>query len=254
MKLVYGPIASWRLGRSLGIDLISQEEKICSFDCIYCQLEKTQCITAQKDEFVSISQLKKEISEALQKRTADVITFSGMGEPTLASNMDEAITVIRELSDLPIALLTNSSLLYDKQVQDNLNKIDIIVAKLDAPNDELFQRINQPASGITFQNTIEGIKSMRRRFKGKFSLQTMFIEQNVISVHELVELTKEIDPDEVQINTPLRPCEIDPLSKEKLEKIERQYEGLPAISVYKSSRPVTDPLDKLDIIKRRRTE
>jgi len=254
MKLVYGPISSWRLGRSLGIDLISQEEKICSFDCIYCQLEKTQCITAQKDEFVSIPQLKKEISEALQKRTADVITFSGMGEPTLASNMDEAITVIRELSDLPIALLTNSSLLYDQQVQDNLNKIDIIVAKLDAPNDELFQRINQPASGITFKKTIQGIKSMRKQFKGKFALQTMFLNHNEKFARELAELSREINPDEVQINTPLRPCEVAPLPKERLERIEQQYEGMPTISVYTSSRPMTDPLDKLDMIKRRRTK
>ena len=134
MKIVYGPIASWRLGKSLGVDLTCHKGKICSFDCIYCQLKKTEKITAQRGTFISMDQLKKELTSALEKTKPDVITFSGMGEPTLANNMDEVIQLVRELSDFPIAILTNSSLFYDKEVQNNLKQLDIIVAKQDAPN------------------------------------------------------------------------------------------------------------------------
>ena len=151
MKIIYGPVASWRLGKSLGVDLICSEKKICSFDCIYCQLEKTDRITRQRESFISLDKLKKDLQHALQQTTPDVITLSGMGEPTLAKNMNEAIKIIKELTDLPLAILTNSSLMYDKNVQNDLKKLDIIVAKLDAPNQELFQKISRPAEGITLE-------------------------------------------------------------------------------------------------------
>lgn len=254
MKIVYGPIASWRLGKSLGVDLICRERKICSFDCNYCQLEKTEKITAQKGMFISMNQLKDELTNALEKTSPDVITFSGMGEPTLAINMNEAIKIIRELTDLPIAILTNSSLLYDKNVQDNLKKLDIIVAKLDASNQELFEKISHPAKGITFEQTLAGIKSLRKEFNGKFALQIMFMEQNKDYIHELAELAREIQPDEVQINTPLRPCNIQPLSKEDLDEIEKTFTGLSTLSVYNSPKPKTNPLDMRELIKRSRIE
>jgi wyosine [tRNA(Phe)-imidazoG37] synthetase (radical SAM superfamily) len=254
MKIVYGPVASWRLGRSLGVDLICSPNKICSFDCIYCQLEKTEKLTAQKNSFISIEQLKDELKNALEKTTPDVITLSGMGEPTLAKNMDEAIKTIRNLTDLPLAILTNSSLLYNKEVQNSLRKLDVVVAKLDAPNQGLFQKINRPASGITFEKTLRDIKELRRGFHGKFALQIMFMNENKNYAHELADLAKEIKPDEVQINTPLRPCAVDPLPKKELDEIEKAFTGLNTISIYHSPKPMADPLDKLELIKRRRME
>ena len=254
MKIVYGPVASWRLGRSLGVDLICSPNKICSFDCIYCQLEKTERITTLRSTFISMNQLKNELKTALEKTTPDVITLSGMGEPTLAKNMSKAIQIIRQLTDLPLAILTNSSLMYDKNVQSDLKKLDIIVAKLDAPNQELFQKINRPAQGITFEKTLRDIKELRRGFHGKFALQIMFMNENKNYAHELADLAKEIKPDEVQINTPLRLCKVKPLPKEELDEIEKAFTGLNTISVYHSPKPMADPLDKLELIKRRRME
>jgi wyosine [tRNA(Phe)-imidazoG37] synthetase (radical SAM superfamily) len=254
MKIVYGPVASWRLGRSLGVDLICSSKKICSFDCIYCQLEKAEKIISQRDTFVSINNVEKELKNALEQITPDVITLSGMGEPTLANNMHEVVELIRGLTDLPLAILTNSSLLYDKNVQKTLRNLDIIVAKLDAPNQGLFQKINRPANGITFEKTLRGIKELRRDFHGKFALQIMFMEENKDYVNELAELAREIQPDEVQINTPLRLCKVKPLPKEELDEIEKAFTGLNTISVYHSPKPMTDPLDKLELIKRRRME
>lgn len=254
MKIIYGAVASWRLGRSLGVDLICHPEKICSFDCIYCQLEKTNKLTSKREVFVPTNKIRKELKEALKVTKPDVITLSGMGEPTLAKNIDETIEVIKELTDLPIAILTNSTLMYIEEVKEALLKLDIIVAKLDAPNEELFKKINRPAPDITFENTIRGIKETRKEFKGKFALQIMFIEENKDHAAELAKLAREIKPDEVQINTPLRPCKVKPLSVKELDKLEKSFAGLNTISVYHSPKPKTDPLDKLELIKRRRYE
>ena len=253
LKVIYGPVASWRLGRSLGVDLICSPKKICTFDCIYCQLEEEKP-TVKRDTFVSINRIEDELKNALKKTTPDVITLSGMGEPTLAKNMSKSIQIIRELTDLPLAILTNSSLMYDKNVQSDLKKLDIIVAKLDAPDQKLFQKINRPASGITFEKTLRDIKELRRDFHGKFALQIMFMKENKNYAYELAALAREIKPDEVQINTPLRPCNVKPLSKEELDEIEKAFTGLNTISVYHSPKPMADPLDKLELIKRRRTE
>jgi wyosine [tRNA(Phe)-imidazoG37] synthetase (radical SAM superfamily) len=254
MNIIYGPVASWRLGKSLGIDLICQPDKICSFDCIYCQLEKTRKITSNREVFVDTFRIKKELKEAISKTESDVITLSGMGEPSLAKNIDDTIDIIKELTELPIAILTNSTLMYKKAVKKAISKLDIIVAKLDAPNEELFKKINQPAPDITFNNTIEGIIKTRKKFKGKFALQIMFVEENKDFSADIVELAKEIKPDEVHINTPLRPCKVKPLSKVELDEIEKSFIGLKTISVYHSPRPKTSPLDKLDLTKRRRNE
>ena len=79
MKIIYGPVALWRLGKSLGVDLICSPKKICSFDCIYCQLKHTECITANRQTFVPSEKVKNELKQALSQTTPDVITPSGMG-------------------------------------------------------------------------------------------------------------------------------------------------------------------------------
>lgn len=254
LKVIYGPVASWRLGRSLGVDLICKPEKICSFNCIYCQLEKTKPTTTKKDIFVPTNTIKKELKNALEKTMPDVITLSGMGEPTLAKNINEAVQAVRKLTNLPIAILTNSTMMYDKKVQEGLHKLDIIVAKLDAPNPEIFQKINQPASKITLEKTIMGIKQMKEDFKGKFALQIMFIKENKDYAEEIAEIARDIQPDEIQINTPLRRSKAKALSMKELDRIERKFAGLKAISVYHSLKPKTTPLDMSELIKRRRTE
>jgi wyosine [tRNA(Phe)-imidazoG37] synthetase (radical SAM superfamily) len=256
MKIVYGPVSSWRLGRSLGVDLICSKEKICSFDCIYCQLGKPFKKTAQKNNFVSIEDMKTELIRALQVTSPDVITFSGTGEPTLAENMNRAIKTIRKISNVPLAVLTNSSLMNREDIRNTLSKLDIIVAKLDAHNEEIFQRINQPAENISFKDTIDGIKKFKKIFTRKFALQIMFINDNMQYADEMAQLATSIEPDEVQINTPLRICPVQPLTEKQLGHIEEKFKikGLNTISVYTSKKPKTTPLDKMELIKRRRME
>jgi wyosine [tRNA(Phe)-imidazoG37] synthetase (radical SAM superfamily) len=252
MKIVYGPVASWRLGESLGVDLTCQPGKICTFDCIYCQLAKTIAITTKKDNYINTSSMEKELQEALKQKSPDVITLSGMGEPTLAKNIDEVINIIRRNSDVPIAILTNSTLFNDIDVQNNLKKIDIIVAKLDASNEKLFQEINQPATDIKFNQTINGIKNMRKQFKGKFAIQTMFLENNKNHIDDFIKLMKEIQPDELQINTPLRPTNIKPLSRVELKKIEKEFADFNTINVYDAVKPKVKPLEMKELYRRSR--
>jgi wyosine [tRNA(Phe)-imidazoG37] synthetase (radical SAM superfamily) len=256
MKMIYGPVASWRLGRSLGVDLICSKEKICSFDCTYCQLGGSFKKTSKRKNFVSIKKMETEIIEALKTTTPDVITFSGTGEPTLAKNMELAIKKIREITNIPLAVLTNSSLMNLEDVRNTLRKLDIVVAKFDASNEELFQKINQPADNITFKDTLEGIRKFKKSFKGKFAIQSMFLSNNINYINEMVQLVKNICPDEVQINTPLRICPVKPLNMKQLEQIEKKFKiiGLNTISVYTSKKPKTKPLDKMELIKRRRME
>ena len=143
----------------------------------------------------------------------------------------------------------------NEDVRESLCKLDFVVAKLDAPNEKLFQEINQPADNISFKETIKSIKNFKNIYSGKLNIQTMFMYNNIKYAEEIANVISEIEPYEVQINTPLRPCSIKPLTEKQLYEIEEIFKskGLNTISVYKSTKPKTSPLDKMEIIKRRRS-
>lgn len=249
MKYIYGPVPSWRLGRSLGVDLISGE-KGCTFDCIYCQLGKTVRHIIKRGVFVPTSRIIKEL-ESLPELGIDYITLSGCGEPTLAANLGEVISEIKKRFKQPVAVLTNSSLMHDRQVRKELSQADLVVAKLDAPNEELFRAVNWPTNGITLNLVVSGIKRFQEEYPGKLALQIMFVPQNKDRAAELAELAKEIKPVEVQINTPLRPSPVKPLPPEELAKIKELFRPLKVYSVYDVERPETRPMDEIETKKRR---
>ncbi len=251
MKSVYGPVSSWRLGRSLGIDPICNEEKICSFECVYCQLGEGKKIY-ERQEFVSLKRLKEDL-KLIGDVEADVITFSGTGEPTLAKNLKEMVDYVRTVSNLPLAILTNSSLLTTEEVRTTLYRLDIVVSKLDAPNKMLFKTINGPYQGISFEKYLEGIRAFRKNYSGKFALQIMFVEKNKEYAGEMAELARDLEPDEIQINTPLRPCKVKPLSKEEIQEIKSAFSGFKrVVSVYEAERPEVSPVNLGEIQKRKR--
>lgn len=251
MAIIYGPVASWRLGRSLGIDLLNTRKKVCSFNCVYCQLGETDQFIVEPREFVSLEQLTSEI-ELLNPIKADYATFSGMGEPTLASNLGEAIELARSILDLPIAVLTNSSLMFRKDVRQRLVHADTVVAKLDVPNEELFAMVNRPASGLHFDRIKDGIRLFRDIYRGKLALQIMFIEANKDYASEIAALARQISPDEVQIDTPLRPSKVKPLPRESIASIREKFNNLRnLITVYEAPKPEVLPLDLAETLRRR---
>lgn len=249
-KYIYGPVYSWRLGCSLGVDPVSARDKICTFDCIYCQLGETRIFTIERKVFVPTARIIKEI-KSLPPVKIDYITFSGGGEPTLAKNLGEIIREVRKIRKERIAILTNSSLMYRKDVQEDLSLADFVVAKLDAHLQDLFFKVNQPIKTIKFNKIIKGIKQFKRNFCGRLALQIMFVKENKRYAKDIAKIVSRINPDEVQINTPLRPCAVRPLSKKDLDVIKRYFKDINYISVYESKKKKVKPIGRKATLRRR---
>ncbi|MFH1678088.1 MAG: radical SAM protein [Candidatus Omnitrophota bacterium] len=250
-KYIYGPVFSWRLGVSLGIDLFSCSGKICNFDCIYCQLGNTLRFTNKADIYVPVSNITAEL-EQLPRVKIDYLTFSGMGEPTLAKNLGRAIKAVKSLRLAPVAVLTNSALIGQPYIRENLSLADFVIAKLDAHSQECLDRLNRPAKSIRFKDIVQGLKNFRKDYKGKFALQIMFVEENKNDAAKLLKLAQGINPDEVQINTPRRPCKERTLSKEQIAGIREDFSGLNVTSVYDIKPKKVVVFDKKETLRRRR--
>ncbi|MFV0387860.1 MAG: radical SAM protein [Pyrinomonadaceae bacterium] len=201
---IYGPVNSWRLGVSLGVDVILIDS-ICSFECIYCQLGKINRVETNREVFVKTSKIISDL-EKFDWQNADVITFSGSGEPTLALNLGEAIDAIKEKTGKEIIVLTNSTLLFEKEVRDEISKANRIFCKLDGWNSNVIHRIDRPTNGITFDKIISGIAQLRKEFTGILAIQTMVMRKwNDDETKRFAEIINRISPDEVQLNIPTRP-------------------------------------------------
>ena len=250
-SIIYGPVPSWRLGRSLGIDLLSTGGKTCSFDCVYCQLGMTVHPEVERKEFVSLDRIAREL-KAVEGIAADYATFSGMGEPSLASNLGEAIRLVKSALKLPVAVLTNSSLIPREDVRRELAMADVVVAKVDAPAEELFRKINRPVGSQTLAGILKALKLFREEYHGKLALQMMFIEANRGCAAGMAEIAEQLSPDEVQINTPLRPCGAAPLSAGEVAAIEREFGNFKNVfTVYEASKPEVVPFDLAETLRRR---
>ena len=254
-RYLYGPVASWRLGSSLGLDPISAGEKICTFDCVYCQLGKTKVFSDERRVFVPSEAVVREI-EMLPPVSVDYITFSGAGEPTLAQNLGELIRAVKKIRKEKVAVITNSSLIDRPGVREDLSGADFVLAKLDACSADLFQRINRPVQGVLFDTVLQALKDFRRIYKGRLALQIMFVSANEKYAEGMAELAKEIRPDEVQLNTPLRPCGIRPLSEAAMRRTESCFRKVlgakfPILNVFKEPTKPVAAISSADTLKRR---
>jgi len=204
---VYGPVPSRRLGFSLGIDLFPS--KACSFDCVYCQLGKGGKKTVARKAYVPERRILADVKKALAGgQRIDHITFSGSGEPTLHSGIGRLIRDIKKLTKVPVAVLTNSSLLSLKEVRDELRAADIVVPSLDAALAPVWRRINRPRPSLDLEKIIDGLEAFRRTFKGKIWLEVMLVKGLNDGPGNIAALKKSIarlKPDKVQLNTVTRP-------------------------------------------------
>jgi len=251
MAIIYGPVPSWRLGRSLGIDLLSTPVKTCSFNCVYCQLGKTINSVTERKQYIPLSRLALEL-EPLKNIAADYATFSGVGEPTLAKNLGKAISLVKKVLKLPVAVLTNSSLMMRKDVRKELTQADIVVAKLDASNEKLFHAINRPAIGCSLDEIVRGIRNFRSEFSGKLALQMMFIEANKGYASKMAKIAEQLSPDEVELNTPLRPCAVKPLTPASISVIKFAFSKFKnVVTVFEVSRPEVAALNTEETRRRR---
>lgn len=252
---VYGPVTSWRVGQSLGIDLLLQTST-CSFNCIYCQLGNIQLKTIERKIYVETDQVERDFKNSAWQQ-ADIVTLSGSGEPTLALNLAEVIHFIHEYSQKPVMVLTNGTTLDQPVVRHDLLDADMVAIKLDAPTDDILQRMNRPVDGVTLERIVEGAKAFRQEYDGKLCLQCMFMPGNLAEAQAIAAIANTIKPDEIQLNTPKRPYPLQwvlesrgnhghadyptqtlrVVSEEEAQELQRIFEqrtDCPIVSVYRS--------------------
>jgi wyosine [tRNA(Phe)-imidazoG37] synthetase (radical SAM superfamily) len=190
--------------------------------------------------------------ERVKGMPADYATFSGMGEPSLASNLGEAIRLVKSVLKLPVAVLTNSALMPRENVRHELALADVVVAKVDAPTEELFRKINRPIGSQTLAEILKALRLFREEYHGKLALQMMFVEANKGYAVGMAKIVEQLSPDEVQINTPLRPCGVSPLSPEEIAAIEREFSSFKNVfTVYGALKPEVMPFDLAQTLRRR---
>ncbi|MGB5912180.1 MAG: radical SAM protein [Promethearchaeia archaeon] len=208
MKYVYGPVPSRRLGKSLGIDPIPS--KTCNYQCIYCQLGKTTDFTNNRKNYFPKKEIIAEMKKAikLNENKFDYITFVGSGEPTLYKDLKDLILGAKDLSEKPVCVITNGSLLYQKEVQNALMCSDVVLPSLDAGDEKSFIKINRPHPSINFEKFIQGFIDFKKRFTGRFWIEVMLMKGINDTKQELLKIKEKLDlikPDRIDINVPIRP-------------------------------------------------
>lgn len=202
---VFGPVPSRRLGRSLGVDLVPF--KTCTYDCIYCQLGRTTCRTVERKLWVNQEAVLESLERKLPSRP-DYITLSGSGEPTLFSALDELIDRIKALTNVPVAVLTNGSLLWNAELREQLKGADLVVPSLDAGDETMFHLVNRPHEEISFEQMLGGLIDFRQEFPGEYWLEVFLLGGYTALPGEFERIVRCVDriaPDRVQLNTVSRP-------------------------------------------------
>ena len=208
-KYVFGPVRSRRLGQSLGIDPIPL--KTCNWNCVYCQLGRTVPLTNTRKHYAPVDEILGEVGQALAAQrpgTIDWVTLVGSGEPLLHSGIGRMIDGVKARTDDPVAVLTNGSLLYMKEVREQLAQADAVLPALDAGTPQLYRRLNRPHPDIGFDLLVEGLVAFRETYPGKLWLEVMLVRDlndTEAALHDIAAIVRRIRPDEVHINTPDRP-------------------------------------------------
>lgn len=228
-KYLFGPVPSRRLGISLGLDLVAP--KTCNMNCVFCECGVTSKLTTERKSYIDVEEAKQEILHFLKTSKPDCITFSGDGEPTLSSDLGEMINWIKDNTDVNVVVITNSALLCDKKVREEVSRADIIIPTINSAVDITMRKINRPKATISIENIKEGIKALGNEFKGKIYLETFIIEGINDSEKELDELynfLKDVNYTKLQLNKLDRPGTekwVLPASMERLEFIKEYLEN-----------------------------
>ncbi len=207
-KYLFGPVPSRRLGMSLGVDLVPR--KVCSLDCVYCEVGKTTKLTTERQEYIPLEKIRQELLHYFENQPdPDYITFSGSGEPMLNKSIGEVLHFIKKHKPhIPVALLTNGTLLTSKELRAEILDVDLLLPSLDAATESVFKKINRPAGELDFNAYIEGLIALSREFTGRIWLEVSILPGYNTEKDELDQLKKiilQIDPEQVQLNSLDRP-------------------------------------------------
>jgi len=229
MSILFGPVRSRRLGLSLGVELVPK--KVCSMDCLYCEVGKTITHTFLRGSYVEWNEIEESLYTAKEREGEyEVLTFTGSGEPTLNIYFEKAVSLAKKLISKPIAVLTNSTTIPLEEIRKSLSEVDFVCASLDSAREESFKLVNRPCSEVNLKEIIEGLKKLREEMKGELWLEILFVkgfndkEEDLKALKEAIFYIK---PHKVQLNTVVRPpayAIAKPLTQEELERI-KNYLG-----------------------------
>jgi wyosine [tRNA(Phe)-imidazoG37] synthetase (radical SAM superfamily) len=209
MKYVFGPVPSRRLGQSLGIDTIPL--KTCNWNCVYCQLGRTRPLINERKEYVPSEMILAEVQDALdshQPGQIDWVTFVGSGEPLLHNKIGWLIRQVKEMTDLPVAVITNGSLLYLPEVRQELLVADAVLPSLDAGTPELYRKIDRPHPELTFDRLVAGLIAFGEEYQGKLWIEVMLVaglNDTPQALNDIAKVLQRINLDAVHVNLPTRP-------------------------------------------------
>lgn len=243
----------------MGVDIVPL--KTCTLDCVYCQLSKTTKSSVERKDYVSpepiLVELKQRLSQGLR---ADFITISGSGEPTLNSRLGQIIDRIKKITDIPVAILTNGTLLYREDVRADCCRADVVLPSFDTGDEQTFQKINRPHKDISIEKLISGLCTFRKEFAGQIWLEIFLIEgfntdnEQIAKIKAAIE---RIQPDKVQLNTAVRPTAepgIKKLTPEKLKSIaEKLSEKAEVIADFSPGQQIED-ITKLHLATNQKAE
>ncbi len=222
-RYLFGPVHSRRLGLSLGIDLLDRRR--CSFDCVFCEVGATELLTLERREYVPTAAVMAEFREWLAASgTADVVTLAGSGEPTLHSGFGDVIDAVHAACSLPVALLTNSTLLWDAEVRAAAARADIVKVSLSAWDDGSLAALNRPAAGLTFARLLDGLHAFRECYSGALWVETLLVHgvnDKPDQVARIAALVAGLHPDKVQLNTVVRPPAVENTAAVEHDELQR---------------------------------
>jgi len=224
---IYGPVPSRRLGLSLGIDIVPA--KICTLDCVYCQIGRTRQTSTIRRAFFDLHAVLDELQTRLAEGgQVDYITLGGSGEPTLNSQLGALIEGIRKLTDIPVAIITNGTLLYRPDVRAECAKADLVMPSLDAGDAVVFAAVNRPNPDISIEKLVSGLARFRDEFAGQIWLEVFLIEgmnTDPKALDNIAAQIRRIRPDKVQLNSAVRPAaekRIEAIGRDRLAAIAHQ--------------------------------
>lgn len=230
MNYIYGPVNSRRLGRSLGVNLTPG--RVCSLDCIYCEEARpTATLTCTRGEYAPTKKVIEYIKAKVKVVSGlDFITFSGSGEPTLHSGLGEIISAVKD-TGVPIAVLTNSTLLNRADVRKDLDLADLVVPSLDAVSQDVFEKINKPSAAVSAADVVEGIGTFCNLYKGKIWLEVLLVKginDHIGEVQKIAEIANTLPLEKVHLNTICRTTtvkKIEPVAKDTLVDLKKYFKA-----------------------------
>jgi wyosine [tRNA(Phe)-imidazoG37] synthetase (radical SAM superfamily) len=245
-KYTFGPVPSRRLGLSLGVDVIPN--KLCSLDCIYCEVGVTDKRGLARKEYLPANEILAEVKEVIAEYpNLDHITISGSGEPTLNSKIGDIIRGIKQMTNVPVAVLTNGTLLDNPEVRRDLMDADIVSPSMDAVSEEVFQKVDRPNPKLHIDNIIEGIKTFRKEYHGIMWIEILFVSRMNDyddEVYKMKQMLDEIQPEKIHLNTVVRPPAYSiakPTSEERLREIQKILgERSEIVGVFKETHKTTE--------------